>query len=514
MSKSRTKNVSKNAAVGTVCQVTNLLLQFATRTFFIKILGAEYLGVNGLFTNILTILSFAELGIGNAIVFSLYKPLAVNDTEKIKSLMALYRRAYLVIGIVVGVLGLCLSPFLNVIIKNKPNIPEKITVLYVLFLANSVISYFFAYKKSIIIADQRNYIVIAVSQLVYLLKTAVQIAFLYLTHKYISFLVIQVVFTFIENGVCSVIANRLYTFLREPATMLGADERKHIFDNVKALVLYKFGSVILNGTDNILISSLVGIKDVGLASNYFLIANACNAILGRITEAFTSSVGNLNAIEKPDKQYDVFKKILFLTSILYGYAYTGLMVVGQSFIQTWIGEDYLLSNMVLFAIAIEFYVKGIHSVCYTYRTTLGLFMEGRWSAVAAALTNLFFSIFLYHYFGLAGILIATPIARIVTLGVVDPILIFKKSFRKNVLKYYSACLMYFGFFSGISILASQIVCYMHISGWSGVIIQIIIVTIIFGTITFISFFRSKMFQEIICMANRELAGKVRNLFHK
>lgn len=161
---SRTKNVTINSLVSLLCQVLNLFLNFLTRTVFIKILGAEYLGVNGLFTNILTILSFAELGIGNAIVFNLYKPLAQNDKKKISSLMLLYKKAYTIIGLFVLGAGVLVTPFLDVIIKTKPNISENISLLYILFLLNTVVSYFFVYKKNIIIADQKNYITLIVTQ--------------------------------------------------------------------------------------------------------------------------------------------------------------------------------------------------------------------------------------------------------------------------------------------------------------------------------------------------------------
>ena len=187
---SRTKSVTINTTVSLVCQFFNLILNFITRTIFIKLLGAEYLGVNGLFTNILTILSFAELGIGNAIVFNLYKPLSVRDESKISSLMLLYRKAYTIIGIIVFVTGLLVTPFLNLVVKSKPDIQENIELLYLLFLTNTVVSYFFVYKKNIIIADQKNYITLIVSQVMLVIKMILQTLFLLLTCNYIIYLII------------------------------------------------------------------------------------------------------------------------------------------------------------------------------------------------------------------------------------------------------------------------------------------------------------------------------------
>ena len=499
MSKSRTKNVSRNAAVAVICQVTNLLLLFVTRTIFIKVLGAEYLGVNGLFTNILTILSFAELGIGNAIVFSMYKPLAIGDTNKIKSLMRLYRKAYILIGIIVAGVGISVIPFLDIIIKGKPDIPESISLLYVLFLVNTVVSYFFAYKRSIIVADQKNYIVLVVAQVAVITKTALQIGFLFLTHQYITYLGIQILFTIIENGICSIIADRLYPYLKEPATPLDKTESKQIFTNVRALALYKFGTVILNGTDNILISALISVRDVGLASNYVLLATSCNSILQRITEVFISSVGNLNATEGSDKQYDIFKKLFFLTSWMFGFASVGLLTVTQHFIRVWIGDEYLLTKIVLFAIVSEFYVKGVHSVAYTYRSTLGYFVEGKWSAILASVINLVLSIILCKRMGIAGIFIATPIARILSIGIVDPVLIFNKGFKRNVFEYYLTYLMYLLVYSGIGLFCSYILCFISVKGWIGVFIDILVVTVLFNSSVILVFHRTKILKGLLQM---------------
>jgi O-antigen/teichoic acid export membrane protein len=467
-----------------------------TRTIFIKTLGAEYLGVNGLFTNVLTILSFAELGIGNAIIFNMYKPLATGDQKKIGSLMALYKKAYTIIGIFVAVAGICVVPFLGLIIKDAPDITENISILYILFLANTAVSYFFAYKKNIIIADQKNYIVLIVTQIVAVLRTIFQIVFLILTHQYIIYLLIQIVCTILENVICAVVANKMYPYLKNNTIPLAKEETGKIIKDIKALALYKFGSVILNGTDNILISAMIGVREVGLVSNYVLITTSCNSILNKVTDAFTSSVGNLNAISDSQKQYEVFKKIFFITVWIYGFASVGLLTVTQAFITAWVGKNYLLEEAVLIAIVAEFYVKGVHSVAYTYRSTLGYFVEGRWSALAAAAINLFFSIVLCRYIGLTGILIATPIARIFSIGIVDPVLIFKKGFQKNVFEYYLMYAGYLGVIIAIDLVCTFVLSQVHISGWVGVILDIIIVSVVFNTMMMLVFGRTKTFCEL------------------
>ena len=187
MEKSRIKNTIRNVRSGIIVQIINKVMAFIVRTVFIRILNTEYLGVNGLFTNILTVLSFAELGIGTAIIFSMYKPVAEDDTDKIKSLMRLYKKSYNTIGIVVFILGICVIPFMKYIIKDAPNIKESIILIYVLFLINTSVSYFFTYKKSIITAHQQESIINRIDSFFYLIKSILEIVFLILTKNYILY---------------------------------------------------------------------------------------------------------------------------------------------------------------------------------------------------------------------------------------------------------------------------------------------------------------------------------------
>lgn len=508
-SNSRTKNVSINTTVSLLCQVLNLVLNFVTRTIFIKILGADYLGVNGLFTNILTILSFAELGIGNAIVFNLYKPLAQKDEAKIGSLMFLYKKAYTVIGVFVMVAGLLVTPFLDLIIKSKPDIPENITLLYILFLTNTAVSYFFVYKKNLIIADQKNYITLIVTQGTTIVKMILQTVFLLLTHNFIIYLIIQIFCTLADNIACSILADRMYPVLKNnKAEHLSKDEVKSIFTDVKALAVYKFGSVILNGTDNILISALLSVRDVGLASNYVLLTTSANAILAKVIDAFTASVGNLNTESNPEKQHDIFKKIMFISSWIYGFTTVGIFLVSKDFIISWIGKDYLLGTIVVFAICFDFYVKGVQAAPYMYRTTLGLFVQGKMAPIIAAVVNLVLSVILCQYVGLAGIFIATPISRLVSTVAIDPYLIYKHTFKRNVREFFFMYVGYLALFGALTVICYFAMCFVTVTGWLGVIAKIIVVTIVFNSIMIVVFCRTKMFKELFHTAKKLILRKI------
>lgn len=497
MKNSRTANTAKNALFGLASQIINIIISFISRTVFIYVLGVEYLGINGLFTNILMLLSFAELGIGNAIIYSMYKPLAINDKEKIKSLMALYAKAYKVIGLFVFVTGLLIIPFMDYIIKDAPNIKENINFIYILFLLNTSLSYFFVYKKSIITADQKNYVVIFYQQVFKIIQTVAQIVFLLITGEYIIFLIIQILTTLLDNIYVSRKADKMYPFLLERTIKpLDKEERDSIFSNVKALFLYKFGSVILNGTDNVIISAIIGLTAVGLNSNYVLIISAITALSGQIMNGFTASVGNLNAVGTQESKERVFNKMFFVSAWIYGFCAVGLFLFLNKFIILWIGDSYIFSDLVVFAIVLHFYINAVHFTAYTYRVTMGLFVQGRWAPLAAAIINIVLSFWLGSTIGLAGIFFATSIARLITTGIVDPILVYRNGFGKNPIFYYKRYFLFAGLFIALYFLMDYVISFIQFGGIAGFAVEVLTVSILFNAIMVLIFWKNQDFIEI------------------
>ena len=508
--KSRTENVSRNMYFSLLCQVVNLAMNFVSRTFFIQILGVEYLGVNGLFTNILTLLSFAELGIGNAIIFSMYKPLAKSDYKKLSLLMAFYRRTYHKIGGAVGILGVAVIPFLHLIVRDAPDITESLTLIYILFLANTTISYFFVYKKSIITADQKLYIVSLYGQMTRVIRTVIQIAFLLITGSYIIFLVLQLVFTFLENYILSKKADKMYTFLgeKEGDERLSKDERTGIFENVKALVMYKFGSAILNGTASIMISVLIGVSAVGIVSNYQLIIMAITILVGQVLSSFTASVGNLNAVESSERKEKVFNKIFFMVTWIYGYFGVGLLLFVNPLIYLWLGEGFVLSSLVVGSIVLHFYINSVHFPAYTYRVTAGLFVKGRYTPLAAAVINIVLGIALGRAIGLAGVFFGMSIARLITTNIVDPVLIFKYVFGKSPKRYFLKYFGYIGLFGLIYFGLRVPVEHLNISNIGILMVLAIMMTVIFNGLMVLIFRKTDNFIELM-NTGKELLRKKR-----
>lgn len=438
MDKTRTYKSIKNSLVATLSQLISVILSFVTRTFFIKFLSIEYLGVNGLFSNILTMLSLAEMGIGTAIIYSMYKPLSERDEYKISALMNLYSKAYKYIGIFVGVIGLALVPFLSILIKDTPDI-NNLELIYILYLINSTTSYFFTYKRSIIIADQYGYInkfnLITFS----LIQNISQMAILMLTHNFYLYLITQIICTVLSNVFISIKANKMYPFLKKyKDAKIDTETRHRIFKNVIAMISHKLGSVVVSGTDNLLISALVGIKSVGIYSNYILITNTLKGIIIQGTEAITATVGNLTTIESEKYSYNVYKKIYFINFFVTFFVTAFLFSLINPFIVLWIGKEYLLDIKIVVMIIINFYLVQMRQPAIIYINTYGLFWQIRWKSIIEAVINLIISVSLGYLFklGIIGILIGTFFSNVLTNMWWEPFVTFKYGFKMGVKKYF------------------------------------------------------------------------------
>ncbi len=438
----RIRNSIRNMIVALFAQLFNVILNFVNRTIFINVLGSNYLGVNGLFSNILSMLSLAELGIGSAIVYHMYVPLANKDEEKLKTLMKLYKKAYILIGIIVTIIGVLILPFLDYIIKDNANI-SNLKIIYSLFLLNSACSYFFVYKGSLITADQKNYVITIKQQKYMIIQVILQIIFLLLTKNYIVYLSIQVLCTFLLNLSISSKADKLYPFIKsDEIKPLDKESKKQIFKHVMAMMSHKVGGAVLNGTDNIIISSFVGVFWVGLYSNYVLILGTINRTINQIFSSITASIGNLNAVESKEKSYNVYENLLFMNFWLYGFATVCLWVLIDPFIELWIGKQFQLEKNVVIVILINFYISGMRQTTMVFNTTLGLFWNDRFKPWVEAVINLVFSIILINKFGLIGVFIGTLISFVLTSLWVDPYILYKHGFKKKLSLYINKYVKY------------------------------------------------------------------------
>ena len=440
---SRTLNSARNIFAGFISQGIVLGVGFINRMVFIRCLSAEYLGLNGLFTNILSMLSLAELGIGTAIVYALYKPLAENDERQIAILMKFFAKAYKAIGLFVAVIGIGLLPFLNQLIGEAPNVHENIYTVYLLYLFNTAVSYFFTYKSSLLIADQKNYILTIISSLVTIIQCAAQCLILLLTRNYLLYLICQIACSLIYNFIISGIASHCYPFLRRyPKERLDAQTQHTLFTNVKALVITKVSGILVNSTDNIIITALNGLVTTGINSNYVLLTSTLNGILNVVFSGLTASIGNANAIESSERKKQIFYAINLLNFWLYGWCTISFIILANDLVELFFGKEYLLSMDIVLIMAVNFYTVGMQNAVWTYNSTLGLFRYGRYLGLLTGGLNIILSIFLGKRMGLFGILFATFLSRLFTNIWYSPYILFVHGFHDCFIDYCKRYLVF------------------------------------------------------------------------
>ncbi len=441
--RSRTEYSLLNIFTGVGGYFLNTVLGFISRMVFVQCLSADYLGVNGLFTNVLAMLSLAELGVGSAIVYALYKPLAENDEEKIASLMKLYGTAYRTIGILIFAVGLCLMPFVDLIITEQPNIKENIYLLYLINLFNSASSYFFSYRSSLLIAAQRNYIVSLISYSVSFTQSILQMLVLLLFRNYIAYLLVQTAGTLIYNIVVSVTAGKQFPYIKKKdAKSLPENERRQLFSNIRYLMVYKVSGLLVNSTDNILITFFKGLATTGIASNYTLLVNTLNSLLSQVFNGLTASVGNHNASESTAKRYQMFKFLNMMNFWIFGWAALGILFCSSDLVQLCFGEQYVLPIEIPAVMALNFFSVGMMNAVWTYKHTLGLFRYGRFIQFFTGILNVILSVWLGTYWGLFGILLATFLARAMTNLWYDPYAVFKYGFNQSIWGYVKRIIKY------------------------------------------------------------------------
>ena len=438
MENSRLKNSALNFASGFLGRVLAILLNFVVRTIFIYCLNEAYLSVNGLYSNILTVLSLAELGFGSAMVYRMYAPVAVKDYQKAAALLQFYKKIYIIIGVVIFFLGLCVIPFMDYIIKDKPDI-SGLTLYYILFLVNTSISYWFSsYKASVLYADQKEYIKTNVQNTMAILQSGLQIVLLLLFRKYLLYLLIQLAGNIFLNLYVAHLVDKRYPEIQTyQGASLSAEERVQIRKDTEALVLSRFGHVALNGTDNIIISAVVGVLWVGRLSNYTLICDSVTSVLCQITAAITGSLGNFFATEDKHAGYALFKKVEFLNFWLYGFSFIALVTLLDPFVQIWAGERFVLGLPISVAIAINFFVAGYMNTLWVFRSTIGLFKQGKFRPILVAILNIILSIFLGKLWGVFGVLFATFLSRAAISLWYDPLILHRYGFEVSCKPFFA-----------------------------------------------------------------------------
>ncbi len=493
---SRTGNSIRNVGTSVAGQVINNVMRFLCRTAFIYTLGKEFLGISSLYVNILTLLSISELGFASAITYSLYKPLAENDESAIASLMAFFRKAYRFVGLAILVIGLILLPFLPHLMTGVTD-RVNIYLYYILYLIQTVVSYlFFAYKSTLLIADQQKYLYDLISYAVQIAMNLVQILILVVWHSFFGYTVAAIGSTILLNILVACAVDRRYPYINKPAPKLKDTERKNVFSRVYAMSLYKACSAVGVATDNLIISAFIGTVMVGLYNNYYMIIAIVQTLLGEMFRAFSASLGNLYATEDKKKNAFVFRSLNLANAALVTLFSVAFLVLFQPFVTIWAGEDYLLSVPVLIIIVLNFATNYLQNMVQIYREVSGVFVRGKYRAVAQALLNLVISIILVQKLGLAGVFLGSIISRLATLGWYDPWLVHRKGFGVSPAPFYVQCGISIGLGGGLSALIVLCSRFLPAGSWSLLLFRALLCVAFTAGVYFILYRRTKEFRYL------------------
>ena len=439
----RTSNTIKNSIVGLAAQLLQVISSFVCRMIFVRTLTEAYLGINGLFGNILSILSLGELGIGSAITFELYRSLAHKDDEQTHSLMAFYKKAYAYIGLIIGFIGLLIFPFINNLVHTSSNLNENIYLMYGLYLANTVISYFFSYKSSIIEAAQQNYVLTIIHTAVTIAQNIMQCIALIIYRNFIIYLSIQIVCSIGYNVFVALAADQMFPILKEKnAKPLPEEQKKKMFVNVKDIFIGSVAGRLVNSTDNIIITALSGLASTGLNSNYALLYATLITFTTKVQMGIKASIGNVNAIDSKERRLKLFDEVHFVFFWMYFWCACCFILLVQDVISICFGTKYVMPFSVAVITGLNFYVAEEGTVVEIFKETMGLFSKGKYSSIATGVINIILSIVLGKQYGIQGILLATFISRMVTTRWYFPYVTFKYGFESSSKRYFLDSIKY------------------------------------------------------------------------
>lgn len=497
----RVENSIRNIHVSIITQIIITLLGFISRKVFIDNLGTEYLGVNGLLTNILSMMSLVEGGIGVAIVYDLYKPLAENNEEKVIALIQLYKKIYGILAIIIFILSLIIYPFLGRIMKNDSSI-SFLGVVYFLFVFKNMISYLNAHKWSLINADQKGYVLAKYNLLFNIITMVSKVIILIVTQSYIFYLLIECFIFIIQNIYNGKIVNDRYPYIKtKKIYKIDESTKNNLIINVKALFLHNIGTWCVFGTDNILISSFINVATVGLYSNYTMIIGQLSSLLTPIMGGIGASVGNLIATESNDKSYKIFNIAYLVNFWIYSFSAIFLFNLLEPFISWWLGEGLLLDNLAFLVILINFYISGLRSSINTFKVKGGIFNQDKYIPLIESIINLGSSLILVKYLGLAGIFLGTTISTICIPLITQSYLVYKHIFKKPVFLYFKKYIFY-GFITILVGTFTTYIChFIQVGSFISLIIRGIICVIIPNAIYVLIFYKTEEFKYLFEILN-------------
>lgn len=506
---SRSKNATRNIISGFINKIVHLIFPFIIRSVTIQALGSEYLGLSSLFISILQVLSLAELGFSGAVVYSMYKPVAEKDTDKICALMNLYKKIYRIIGLTIILIGAAIMPFLPYMIEGNIPAGANIYVFYALYLLNTASTYFlFAYKSALLNACQRNDIATNVHTITSILRFVAQILVLVVFKNYYLFIIVQCITSLLNNIVVAIIAKRKY-----PEYVcrgeVSKEQRKDIRKRVTGLMIQKVCITTRNSLDSIFISSMVGLTAVAIYSNYYTIMAAASGIVGILTSSIRSSIGNSIATESVRKNYNDMNKFNFIFMWISGWFTVCLACLYQPLMNVWMGEDNMFPYGVVVLFCIYFYVLSCGEMKFAYVEAKGLWYENRYYDIVESILNVVLNLMLGHFFGVYGILIGTLISLTIINFMCGSRVLFKHYFGEHKLSEY---FLRHGLYALVTLavcLATYFVCmFIDVGGLLELIIKGTVCVVLPNILYYLFYCKTGMFKEAVGFVKRLMPKKL------
>ncbi len=469
----RTAYSARNAALGPAAKVLCILFGYATRIVFIRLLSSDLVGINGLLSNVIGAFSLPMLGVDTALVFAMYGPVARGDVARQRQLMALYRRVYLIFAVAVSAAGAAFYPFLPRLIGQPL---DGLGTIYILFLAACVSSYLWAVPGLVYLVYQRNYINDLMTAGALILQNILQIIVLLLTRNYILFLSLNVVCNLARNLCLSMMCRRDYPLLwegKEPP--LPQAERYGIVRDIRAMLMHKTGAVVINCTDNLILTKMFSLMAVAQYANYYLIIGSAEQVLKRVIYGVVASVGNMGVTEDRHSVARIFRACMFAAFCIYGIAAASLFVILEGFIEISFGAEYVLPQTLTLVLILNFYLNGMRNATLVYRDALGLFYYDRWKTIAEALVNLGLSIVLAKTMGMVGVFLGTTMSILLVSFWIEPLILYKEYLKESLPDYFIRFAAYL-MTAAAGLAAAWLLCMKMPGGIVGLLIRLPVCT--------------------------------------
>ena len=508
----RTTNSIKTSFWGVFKSVLDILLGFAYRTVFIRTLGADYLGLNGLFTNVLQVLSLAELGVTTAIVFRFYKPISNKDYVQVGKLMNYLKKVYRCIAIFILVAGLLITPFITFFINDTSTIPPDINVyfIYLLFLLNTVSSYLFVYKQNILSADQRGYISAIFGIITTVIRYSIQVIILFVFKDYSATLIAGVAITIFFNFFFSLCAQKMYKAVFSIKDELEKEQRTQIINDTKAVMFHKVGATVKLSTDSIILSKFVNLASTGIYSNYSLIISGLQALIGQLLGNFVSSVGNAHVKLAKEDHYKIYKKLLFIDLWISTVTIVCSYLLLNDFIFLWAGPKYLFDKITLIMLCLQFYIFISRQINISYTNGCGLFTRDRIRPIIEAALNLGLSIVGVQLWGIVGVFIGTVVSSVVTVVWREPLILFREEFKQPVIEYWKTYFSFVFFSLALCIIGDLIKTrFITVNSWLVLIVEAIVIFSVVNILLFLMYHKSEEYTYMKQLIVKILKKKLR-----